>query len=61
MEMETDMETETEWAWTWTYTRHGHGIWELLLSISYGANVPIALYGMPLKYHSAISNGAIYL
>ncbi len=31
------------------------------LSISYGAVVPIAPYGMPLKYHGAISNGAIYL
>jgi hypothetical protein len=40
---------------------HGHGIGKLLLSISYGAIVPIAPYGMPLKYHGAISNGAIYL
>ncbi len=31
------------------------------LSISYGAIVPVAPYGMPLKYHGAISNGAIYL
>jgi hypothetical protein len=29
--------------------RHGHGIGEHLLSISYGAIVPIAPYGMPLK------------
>ncbi len=66
-DMETDMETETEndktWTWTWprTWTRHGQGISELLLSISYGAIVPIAPYGMPLKYHGAIPNGAIYL
>jgi hypothetical protein len=40
---------------------HGHGIGELLLSISYGAIVPIAPFGMPWKYHSAISNGAIDL
>jgi hypothetical protein len=40
---------------------HGHGISELLLSMSYGAIVPIAPYGIPLKYHAAISNGAIYL
>ncbi len=25
------------------------------------AIVPIAPYGMPLKYHSTISNGAIYV
>ncbi len=40
---------------------HGHVIWKLLLSCSYGAIVPIAPYGMPLKYHGAISNGAKYL
>jgi hypothetical protein len=34
---------------------HGHGISELLLSISYSAIVPIAPYGIPLKYHGAIS------
>jgi hypothetical protein len=38
----------------------GPGIWELLLSISYGAIVPIAPDGTLLKYHGAISNGAIY-
>jgi hypothetical protein len=40
---------------------HGHGIGELLLSISYGAIVPIVPYGMPLKYHGTISNSAIYV
>jgi hypothetical protein len=33
--------------------RHGHGIGDFF--------VPIAPYGMPLKYHGAISNGAIFL
>jgi hypothetical protein len=71
MEIETDMETER----TWKRKRiihghghvhghghgHGHGIGKHLLSISYGATVPIAPYEMPLKEHSAISNGVIYL
>ncbi len=63
------METETDWKRKLTIhgnghghgNRHGNGIGELLLSISYGTIVPIAPYGMPLKYHGAISNGAIYL
>jgi hypothetical protein len=67
MEMETDMETETDMKRKLTIHGHGHrhghrhGIWKLLLSISYGAIVPIGPYGMPLEYHGAISNGAIYL
>ncbi len=69
MEMETDMETETDMKRKLTIHGHGHGhrhghghgIWKLLLSISYRATVPIAPYGMPLKYHGAISNFAIYL
>jgi hypothetical protein len=40
---------------------YGHEIGKLLLSISYGAIVPIAPFGMPPKYQGAISNGAIYL
>ncbi len=55
--------------WNWKYTDMDmatdtdieNGIGTLLLSISYGAIVPIAPYGMPLKYHCAISNGVIYL
>jgi hypothetical protein len=65
MEAETDMETEKEntrtWTWTWGGDAVGPGIWELLLSISYGAIVPIAPNGTLLKYHGAISNGAIYV
>jgi hypothetical protein len=47
METKTDMETETETynIWTWTRTRTWHGIRELLLSITYGAIVPIGPYG----------------
>ncbi len=66
-----DMETETDMEKEQKLTMHGHGhghrhghghgISELWLSISCGAIVPIAPYGMPLKYHGAISNGAIYL
>jgi hypothetical protein len=44
-----------------TGNEHGHGIGELLLSISYGAIVLIAPYGMFLKYHGAISYGTKYL
>ncbi len=71
------METAWNWIWkqkrTWKRKRkltihehghghgHGHGIGELLQSISCGATVTIAPYGMPLKYRGAISNGAIYL
>jgi hypothetical protein len=65
MDMATEMDMETETAWKWKRKLiihgHGHGIWELLLSIPYGAIVPIVSYGMPLKYQGAISNGAIYL
>jgi hypothetical protein len=77
METETDIETETDmgrkrtWKRKRNLTIHGyghghgheyvHGIGKLLLSISYSAIVPMAPYGMPLKYHSAISNGSIYL
>jgi hypothetical protein len=71
METETDMETETKMEMETETDKHGHGqrhghgpghgISKLLLSISYGAIVPIAPYGMPLKYHGAISIGAIYL
>ncbi len=69
METETDMETERTWIQKWKLTMHGHGhgpgdrhgIGELLLSISYSAIVHIAPFGMPRKYHSAISNGAIDL
>jgi hypothetical protein len=71
MEIETDIETETgtetetdntrTWKWLWIRTCTVHGIGELLLSISYVAIVIIAPYRKPLKYHCAISNGAIYL
>jgi hypothetical protein len=61
METETDMETEMDSEKEMDIGGHGHRIWELLLSISYGAIVPIAPYGMSLKYHVAIFNGAIYL
>jgi hypothetical protein len=63
MEIETDMETETETDNNGHGHVHGHrhGIGQHLLSISYGAIVPIAPYEMPLKEHGAISNDAIYL
>jgi hypothetical protein len=65
METETVMETETDMERKLTIHGHGHrsghGIGELLLSIPYGAIVPIAPYEMPRKYHGAISNGAIDL
>jgi hypothetical protein len=65
--METEMETERTWKRKRKQTihghgrGHGHGIGKLLLNISYGAIVPIAPYGMPRKYHSAIFTDAIDL
>ncbi len=50
--METDMETETDMDME---------LGNFCQVFHYGTIVPIALYGMPLKYHGAISNGAIYL
>jgi hypothetical protein len=53
MDMETETDRKRKWTlkrkWKLTIHGHGHGIGELLLSISYGAIVPIARYGMPLK------------
>jgi hypothetical protein len=47
MDMDTDTDMDMEWG--------------NFVSISYGAIVPIAPYELPLKYHGAISNDAIYL
>jgi predicted Zn-dependent protease len=75
METETDMETEAEmetemdikremtWKWEQILSTHrhelGHRIGELGIG-NWGSAIPTALHGLPLTYHSAISNGAIY-
>jgi hypothetical protein len=75
METETDMERKRKRTWKrkrkLTIHRHGnghghghehrHGTEELSLCSSYGTIVPVAPYGLPLKYHGTIFNGAIYV
>jgi hypothetical protein len=61
METETNMEMETDNTWKWTWPRTLTWNWRIFAKYFIRAIVPIAPYGMPLKYHGVISNGDIYL